>query len=729
MTRLSRSPIGVVFQIAAGLITFLALADGGLAAAPVTVAFGASTGTATSLGAAVYGVAVGGTPAAPTLTATILNSSPEPPITDYTFTPKVSALAFLNNSTSDLVASNSTIGDLYSLPGPGYSTSTDLYLSVGQEDYGAYATGLGVDGGGNILGAGSNNVGTAGPSVFIYEQGDGINPVVMDSINSDTSLAGYSTITTIADVAVSPGTFGNGIHAGDLIVLVADPYVGNTGQSVVFLYPHTVIAQGLSSGFPVTGATALMTQSQFPISGGAVPVSIAISPIDGSLLVAVSDGTIWMIPAVPQTESTPTGYGSPRIYANTGPFCSEGCSVAWGKIAATQQSSSLYVFATVAQNAVTAASGQETGYFEVFSGPVPTGGFTGPTAPVVNIEAVQPTSVAVLQQPYKMGTVLASSCYAPMTCDIIGDGTMIMTITGNTSHIPTGALITAQECVVAADPRGPNCGGGTGIPLPLSSVCPGISDGTVIPGYLCGSAAGTGFDVIGVSAETVAEYSDGIEVRTAQTTTPELGSDPGCPPDRAVYGSIANSMFETQFPTGNMVFDATNGCVPATSSAGDPTTKTGPHPSVHIIGLGLNLAQFQTAGKSGPVGFVDFKFGNLQQTITDSNIKYQWERIVLWLGTAVAEHLVNIGHYDCAAELVYLLDQFVRRHAGDFLGTLPGAPVRVPNSFGDLTMWFGTIFFSIETDVEHKTPSMGWPLPADPHLCHTNECNVSGINK
>jgi len=726
--------MALAFKIAAGLITFLALADGELATAappPVTVAFGAATGTPTSLGAAVYSVTVGGTAAAPTLTATILNSNPEPFSVPQ---PAVSSLAFFNNTVSgyeDLIASNVTpiaiddgyipIGDLYSLPGPTYSTPVDLFNSWANEGLGADAAGLGVDGGGNILGAGnySYNGVCFCNSVFIYEQGHGVIPVLMDNVNSDTNLAGYSTIQTIADAAVSPGSFGNGIQAGDLITLVGDSYSA-PGQAVVFVYPHTAVAQGLSSGFPVAGATALVTQSQFPISSGAVPVSIAISPIDGSLLVAVSDGTIWMIPAVQQTDSTPTGYGSPKIYANTGPYCGDGCSLAWGKIAAMQQSNSLYVFATVAQNAQTAALGQETGYFEVFSGPLPAGSpyYTAPSASVPTIEAVQPTSVAVLQQRYKMGSTMASNCYAtnnPNGCDIIGDGTMKLTITGNTKNIPAGATITARECI-ATDPR-PFDGTTT---LALATVCPGLSDGTIIPGYLHGFAGPNGNQLIAIaaSAEQVAEYSEGIEVKTVMTTSPELGSEPNCPQDRTAYGSLANSMYETQFTTGMMVFDATNACTT------DPNPeKTGPHPSVHLVGLQTILTQF-----NGPVGLVDFKLNNLKQSIPEENIKYAWERDVLLIGTSIAQHLVNVGHYDCAAEVMYLLDRFVRRHAGDFLPSVPGAAVRVPNSFGLNTMWFGTTFFSLETDVQQRTPNTVWPLAADPHLCRTNECNVAGIN-
>src|ERR1022692_3447256 len=513
MTRLTRLPIALAFNIAAGLGTFLALADDGFAQALpplMTVFFGAATGTTQAPGAAVYSVAVYGTPTAPTLVPTLvptlLNPSPEPPISDYSFTPQVSALAFLNKTTSDLVASNSaTVGDLYTLPtlpGPSYSTSRRLFTSIGT-DFGAYATGLGVDGAGNILGAGNNNVGTSGPSVFIYEQSDGTNPVLMDLIPTDTHLVGGSTIQTIADAAVAPSAFPNlGIQAGDLLVLVADSFYRPgqlPNQPVVFDYPHPAIANGLIQGFPIpaAAATAVVTQSNFPVgmdnAAYYAPVSMAISPIDGSLLIATSDGTIW------QLKATATGYQTPTIYALPPPASvgcfhvsvDDSCGLAWGKIGAMQQGGNLYVFATVADNGTTLSSGVETGHFEVFSGTMPTGGYTAPSASLPNAQypwtsGVQPTSVVA---GYKTGTVLASECFDPSNpCDIIGDRAFTLSIVQHVQSIPAGATITQQECVVPVDPRVDLYGNVTDHrQLPFKEVCPGLNDTRIIPSYAYGS--------------------------------------------------------------------------------------------------------------------------------------------------------------------------------------------------------------------------------------------------
>jgi len=744
MNRFIHSRGSWAFTIAAGLITFFTLAEGALAAyvpppppAQVTAAFGAATGTPTQLAAAVYGVAVGGTPATPTLSATLLSSNPEPWLTQ---TPQqVSALAFLNNASANtsLAVSNSSIGDLYQVyytPGPPATySSTDLRNANGGEcgTY-AYANGLGVDGSGNILGAG---VIGCSPSVFIYEQGDGTYPVLMDSVNEDTGLAGGSTINTIADAAVAPSSFANGIQAGDLVVLVGDTY-SNANQPVVFVYPHTAIAAGLVSpyAFPAA-AKALVTQANFPIGPSYYqPVSLAISPIDGSLLIAVSDGTIWMLPP------TATGYGQATVYAaptsGLPRGCFYDCGLTWGKIAAGQQGGSLYVLATV-QDTYTTTS--ESGILALFWGPVPTGGFAAPSA-AVNIPGVQPTSVAVLQQAYKTGTLPASSCLDPNNpCDIIGDGSFTLSIIQHGQSIPAGATITQKQCIVPHDPRLDLLGNVIDHrPLPWKEVCLGLNDTRSVPSYAYGSP---GFILFASLAEQL-DDTNGIEVITRGTLKTELPPDPGCPAlnaaapystgENLLYGSNQFSLVSTQFPEEkpspatlglSQNFEVTNSCTI------DPGAKTAPHASADGVGFALKLDEFAVGGKSGPVGFVDFKFNNLQQTIKNSNIKYPWERAVVAFGVAVANHLVDVGHYDCAAELVYLLDQFVRRHSADFLHSVPGAAVREPNPAFDISMRLSNAYYRIETGILNKAPNASWPLAADPHLCKTNECKLSGIDK
>ncbi len=731
MTYLVPSSGSRALKIAVGLITFIALGSGATATAgpvPPTIAFGAVTGNPQAPSAAVYGVALGGTPAAPTLTATVLNPSPEP----TGVSPAVSSLVFFSNATTgtlDLLASNLSVGDAYTLPGPNYSTSS-IFFRTGAPDCGAHAAGLGVDASGNVLGAGIFTDFNCSPpqppgqlGVFYYYTGDGTFPVLIDNFNTDANLPGGAAITSIVDAVVAPSTFANGIQAGDLLVLVGNTFSA-TLPPVVVRYPHSLIAQGLPFNFPGTGAIALVSESMLPILASYDhPVSMAISPTDGSLLIATTDGTIWQLAPNPQG-----GYGSATIYARPssglpGSGCFEDCGLTWGKLSAGQMGGSFYVLATIADNYGSTVN--ESGILAMFSGPVPQspGFYTAPTASV-NIQAVQPTSVAVL--PYRTGTTSVTNCFN-IFCDVLGDGVFLTQIRGNTQGIPAGATITQQECVVLADPRGPNCGAGSpggAQRLPLKNVCPGLSDSLVIPSYLCGSAgaSGTGFIVIEGTAEQE-DDTTGIEVITNAKTNPQLGSDPGCPADHLGYQRNDHSRVETDYTEGQDIFEVTNSCSP------DPTNKNGPHNSTDIVGFSLNLAQFAGPRKPGTVGFVDFKFNNLQQTIKNSNIKYPWERIVLSASVTIAKYLVDIGHYDCAAEIMYLLDRFVRRHVGDFLHSVPGAAVREPNPAYDIIMRPSNGFYSIETGILNKAPYPNWPLTADPRLCRTPECKVPGMDK
>jgi hypothetical protein len=742
MTYLVHSSGSGALKIAVGLITIIALGSGATATAgpvPPTIAFGAATGKPQAPSAAVYGVALGGTPAAPTLTATLLNQSPEPTGVQ----PAVSSLVFFNNATTgtlDLLASNLSVGDAYRLLGPSYSASS-TFFRTGAPDCGAHAAGLGVDASGNVLAAGLfTDLNCFSPpqppgqlGVFYYFTGDGTFPVLMDNFNTDANLPGGAAITSIVDAVVAPSTFANGIQAGDLLVLVGDTFSA-AAPPVVVRYPHTAVLQGIPFAFPIAAATALVTESVFPNQAFASydhPVSMAISPLDGTLLIATTDGTIW------QLAPTQSGYGSATIYAqpnfaNFGlPGCFEDCGLKWGKIGAGLMGGNLYVVATVADTYGSTAN--ESGILAMFSGPLPQGFayYSTPSA-TVNINAlqpgsaVQPISVAVLA--YRTGTTSVTNCFN-MPCDVLGDGVMLTTIRGNTQGIPAGATITQQECVVLADPRGPNCGAGSpaGVQsLPLKQVCPGLSDSLIIPSYLCGSAgaSGTGFVVIEGTAEQE-DNTTGIEVITNAKTTPVLGSDPGCPADHVGYQRNDHSLVESDYPEYPNIFEVTNSCSP------DPTNKNGPHNSTDIVGLEVaNLTQlFGGPHKSGPVGFVDFKFNNLQQTIKNSNIKYPWERIVVSASVTIANYLVDIGHYDCAAEIMYLLDKFVRRHVADFLHSVAGAAVREPNPAFDIIMRLSNGFYSIETGILNKAPYPNWPLTADPRLCRTIECKVPGMDK
>jgi hypothetical protein len=542
---------------------------------------------------------------------------------------------------------------------------------------------------------------------------------LLDDLNNDGGLgSGWGTISSVADAVVAPSSNAL-LQPGDLIVLVGDSYGDFSSKPVVVRYPQTAIPTCSSE---IGCGQVLVTEAGLPLSGGTQPVSIDISPVDGSLLIATSDGSIWQLPIVSSGEFT--FYGTPTLYACVGKsvnnVCVTGTGVAWGKIRATQQSGNLFVVATVTQ------SESSAGFVGLFAGTPP---LQGPVQSVF-VPNTQPVGLAIPF--YRTGTTLAAQCIAtpenPLpNCDPLGDGVQLITIRGNTGNIPPGATITEQECVVAADPRIQKFGTCTGHTLNLKDVCPGLSDSTVIPDYMCGAGGvsnpGSGFVIIAALAEQVAKFSDGIEVRMDATSVPRFPVSPVCPQNVKLYTSNDHSMFETTFVEGHLASEWLAFC--------DPSGSLGPHKTIDGIGLVLNLTSFAPNGTptQQAVKFADYKFRNLFATIQQSSIRYFWEKIVLLAGTAIAQRLVDIGHYDCSAELVYLLDQFARRHRADFL-PLFTPTVREPNPFGDVTGRLANLYLTIENRIEGKAVTWtDWPLMADPKLCHTNECHLSGMDK
>ncbi len=96
---------------------------------------------------------------------------------------------------------------------------------------------------------------------------------------------------------------------------------------------------------------------------------------------------------------------------------------------------------------------------------------------------------------YTGGTATAGDCRDGQSCTLVPGNTF--TIKGpNAGAIPDGAILTEQECVVPADPRGANCGATNGhLPRSLNvsdlPQCKGFGN-EVIPDYLCGASGSSG---------------------------------------------------------------------------------------------------------------------------------------------------------------------------------------------------------------------------------------------
>jgi len=206
------------------------------------------------------------------------------------------------------------------------------------------------------------------------------NFVLIDNVNADPSLticvpsapSGAGCVGSLVDAVVAPNPVaGTGVAAGDLLVLVGDQATPN-GNPVVLRIPAAAIqsakgyaancpsSYGDSSGTPTpcvspngSGGSALVNQVLLGLAQYESPVSMDISPLDGSLFIATNNARIL------QLTPGPTGYGNPQVYAHD----------QYGglqKIRVAQQNGVLYLSATLAN---------DSSQVVVYAGPPPSGGF------------------------------------------------------------------------------------------------------------------------------------------------------------------------------------------------------------------------------------------------------------------------------------------------------------------------------------------------------------------
>jgi hypothetical protein len=372
------------------------------------VMVGTTSGTNPATGQ-LYQVIVGGTAAAPTLSAsTILSETPEPAscvaVGGATgasgLAAAITGLAFVPNATtgfSDLVAANGSAGDVFRLSGPSYQPTADINsASPNCWNTGPAGISVAADAAGDVVGAGADVHHSQTPALYYFPPSPtsaAPNFVLMDNVNADPSLTGLCSsappagcVGTLVDAVVAQQTVsGSPVAAGDMLVLVGDAYSGTSnGNPIVLRFPAASIQTakayagncpnsfGSTSGTPTacvtnSGGSQLVTQTTLApfLSSGESPVSMDISPIDGSLFIATSKGNIY------QLTASALGYVNPIKYAS-GQFGIQQLRVG-------QLNNVLYVFATVQGNASTIVT---------YVGAAPTGGFSTAAGPGIAYAAV-----------------------------------------------------------------------------------------------------------------------------------------------------------------------------------------------------------------------------------------------------------------------------------------------------------------------------------------------------
>jgi hypothetical protein len=342
---------------------------------------------------------------------------------------------------------------------------------------------------------------------------------------------------------------------------------------------------------------------------------------------------------------------------------------------------------------------------------------------------------------YNGGTTTAGNCGNGQSCTLVPGNTF--TIEGpNAAAIPPGAVLTEQECVVPADPRGPNCGATNGhFPrsLNISSLpqCAGFGN-EVIPDYLCGASNGTGFALILGNAEQIDTFNGtyGDSELDVEKIPPLAGAslNPACPPSPsnqrppllvgqpsalAAVGTRSNSLVEEQTP--EQTFDGRPLLVEMTSSCDPPKSNHGP--GLTLEGIGFKLRTKDPTARGG--------LTDAQSLLVLANYKYLNLDIVMLLTKFPAstptrrnlqscinksQTLLNTGpsHYICAAEQVYRCEQMV--DGTDFNQFGPTTTfLRLPDPYGDVVRRLGNLFYTINTRINGQVPNADWPLSADPY--------------
>jgi hypothetical protein len=343
---------------------------------------------------------------------------------------------------------------------------------------------------------------------------------------------------------------------------------------------------------------------------------------------------------------------------------------------------------------------------------------------------------------YNGGSTTAGSCSAPQNCNLVPGNTFTIKLAPG-AVIPPGTVLTEQECVVLADPRGANCGATNGHPprslsiaTDLAQQCPGFGN-EVIPDYICGASgqSQTGFALILGNAEQLdtfnGTYGDSeLDVEKVPglagfSTNPTCPKAPlnGRPSATGLVGTRSNSLVEEQTP--EMTFQGQPLLIDMTSACDPPHTNHGPGLTVEGIGFKLRTndptVRNRLTDAQNLLVLANYKFINLDVVMiltkfptTDSTRKNLQSCI------NKSQVLLNSGpsHYACAAEQIYRCDQIVEGpNAPSFTDFGPStSPLRLPDPWGDVVRRLGNLYYTINTRINGTFPNSDWPLSADPNL-------------
>jgi hypothetical protein len=459
-------------------------------------------------------------------------------------------------------------------------------------------------------------------------------------------------------------------------------------RELVYVYPAAQIQKVINGTAKSVSPRIVSSLCQFPYASGAKPNGMDIWPIDGTLLISTSAGTILQLTL--GTSNAATTFASIACTAGHCPF---------NKLRTGTQGDNAYAFVT---QATTIDSGDVLQFAVPMSTATPYGGFRF-TAPTASQAASGPTAGApegLAVAPESLVVVASSSqCTSDAGCN--PTGALGHVIAGPAANQVTGNIF-EQTCLIT-DTR-LQAGGACPGTINISQVCPGFA-ANIIPSTICGASgpAGNQFAAIQTIANGV-DNVPGILVQTQETPSAIIPgtTDPACKQQVVGWTTRLGSTEGTE-PEGSSLIDMTGYC-----DGGGSQTKGN---SMWLVGG--KLSPTVSATKPELVGFTNQKLANLGKMVEGATIAKP-AKTALQICLIVDALLLDTGNFACAARATYDCDQIVANTQKSY-----GSSPANPNPYGDARGRLGSIFFTINSRILPNTPNTIWPLTSPPKSCES----------
>lgn len=672
---------------------------------------------------------------AQSLRVTVANGAPPSAVYDALFSPvgttllnsdgasyqSLQSIVFVpgSNSGVDLIAADTLGGSIvhyYAPTGTPLTAATVIWSAASSVPGPQQPDGLSVDARGNLY----VTTNYPCPQLWVLQPSPSAPGGYGPPLLLDDHFAGKK-VDWLIDTVVVPATLSAavqaslaavGVHPGDVLVLVADLDCdpNDPRRTTVFDYSAASIAARLANpGSPIADPATALRESQFPQPSHhstPLPTGLDIWPVDGSLILSASNGQILQY-TLPAAGAAAASYASsPPLWtqATRTPFATIPCDNGrFFKMRTGIQSGTAYVF-------VTQTTGLTTGNILQFAVPAdmatPPGGFgfvnatlTVPTSASGNGPSTAGPPVGIAVAPPAVVTPAADCTVSSGGCNPTG-GLNHLIDPGAAGAAALRGNIVEQTCIIT-DTRLKADGSCPGT-LNIATLCPGFP-ANIVPATLCG-ASGPAKNQLAI-VQSIANGVDdvpGILVNSESAPSELIPGTPdlACAPQQVVGWTPRLGSNEGVTPEGAAVIDMTTFC----DRSGGSTRGN----SIWVLGGQLSSTLATSAALTN---YTNQKLASLGQVVRSANItpKVKLGMDVCLVATAL---LLNTRHYQCAARSVWACDQYVASNARAF-----GSSPDNPNPYGDVRGRLGSVFYTINSRIQHNPVNPAWPLTTPPPDC------------